>query len=270
MLHKMDAITNTTKTNYTKIAKNSIFLKIGSFLSVSTILIGLTACSLENADKDEYANSSAEEIYQEAVTHLDKGRFEPASKSYEALENHFPFGETTTKGQLEVIYAYYKDQEYLQSITAAERFLRLHPLNEHADYAHYMKAISYFDQTKTMLSRWIATNPALRDVSNYQAAFKSFQTIVKNYPQSKYANDSRAHMVYIRNVLAAHELSIANYYIERNADLAAANRAKYILEHLPNTPAEKPALDLLQNQYEKLKITSLLKEDQTNLNKKKA
>lgn len=225
--------------------------------SLST-LIFLTGCSLSGSDSDSYANYSAKQIYDEAVTHLTKGRFEPAVKSYEALETHFPFGDITTKGQLELIYAYYKDQEHLQAITAAERFLRLHPLSNHADYVYYMKGIAHFEQGRSMASYWIPSNPALRDVSNYKEAFKDFKTLIHNFPSSEYATDARARMIYIRNLLAEHELNVADYYLQREAYLAAANRARYILEHLSNTPAEKGALEVMEKTYAKLKLTPLL------------
>lgn len=234
--------------------KIKMLKKISIYPVLITGILGLSACSLNDADRDDYANSKADEIYQEAVTHLDKGRFNPAVKSYEALETHFPFGDTTTKGQLEIIYAYYKDQEYLQSITAAERFLRLHPLHQDADYVFYMKGVNYFEQGRNFLTRFMPINPAYRDISNYHAAFHNFKTVVNNYPTSKYAKDARAHMIYIRNIIAEHELNIANYYYEREAYLAAANRATYVLEHIPNTPAEKPALDVLEKSYSRLKL----------------
>ncbi|MBP9722787.1 MAG: outer membrane protein assembly factor BamD [Gammaproteobacteria bacterium] len=231
-------------------------------LVLASSALFLTNCS--SADRDEYANSSADEIYKEAVTHLNKGRFEPAIKSYEALETHFPFGETTTNGQLELIYAYYKNQDYVQAITAAERYLRLHPLSPNADYVYYMKGLSYFEQGINMLTNIVNTNPALRDVTHYQTAFQHFQTVVRQYPKSKYAHDAKRHMIFARNIIAEHEVAIANYYIERKAYVAAANRARYVLEHLPNTPAEKKALDILENAYAQLKLTPLLKSNGLN------
>ncbi len=228
--------------------------------SLSTIVF-LTGCSLDGSNGDSYANYSAKQIHDEAVTHITKGRYEPAIKSYEALETHFPFGDITTKGQLEIIYAYYKDQENLQAVTAAERYLRLHPLSNYADYVYYMKGVAHFEQGRSMSSYWLPTNPALRDVSNYKEAFKDFKTVVNNYPNSLYANDARAHMIYIRNLLAEHELNIADYYIQREAYLAAANRARYVIEHLPNTPAEKGALEVMQKTYTKLKLTPLLEQN---------
>lgn len=241
---------------------------IGLSLAPFIFISGLSNCSLDSKEHDYYANSSASDIYNEAVEHLNKGRFEPATKSYEALETHFPFGDITTKGQLEMIYAYYKDLEYLQAITAAERFIRLHPLSEHADYAHFLKGVAYFEYGTNMLEKWLPSNPALRDISKYKSAFESFNKVVTSYPNSKYANDARSRMVFIRNIIAEHELTVAKYYIKRDAYLAAANRARYIIEHLPNTPAEKNALEILKLSYDKLNLTPKLAANNTKAGKK--
>lgn len=249
---------------YNNLCKKSKFTSKIILSSVSIIL--LTNCSLDG-NRDYYADNSAEQIYTEAVEHLNKGRFEAATKSYEALETHFPFGEFTTKGQLEVIYAYYKDLEYLQSITAAERFLRLHPLSENADYAYYLHGVANFEHGTTMMTRWLPNNPALRDVTNFKMAFDSFKKVVVAYPNSKYATDARTRMVYIRNILAEHELTVAKYYMEREAFLAAANRARYVIEHLPNTPAEQNAVAILKETYNKLNLASILKSKDNNQRK---
>lgn len=225
-------------------------------LAAFTLIATLSNCSSE--DRDQYANKSSEEIYKEAVNNMTHDRYEQAIKSYEALETHFPFGETTTKGQLEVLYAYYKNQEYIQATTAADRYLRLHPFSQYADYVHYIKGLCNFEQGSNLVTYLLNTRPELRDVSNFKSAFDNFQTIVKQYPNSKYANDSRHRMIFAKNIIAEHELSIARYYVERKAYLAAANRARYILEHLENTPAEKPALHLMQEMYARLNITPVL------------
>jgi len=248
---------NIKNNDFTKLAK--LFLPI--FFAFNLLLTG---CSSTDTEKDEYANRSSDEIYKEAVKHLDKGRYELAIKSYEALETHFPFGENTTKGQLELIYAYYKNQDFIQAVTSSERYLRLHPLSPNADYVLYLKGLSAFEQGITMLTSIVNTNPAYRDISNYKTAFANFQTIVKQYPNSKYAKDARQHMIFARNIIAEHELAIAEYYVERKAYLAAANRARYILEHLQNTPAEQKALTVLENSYANLNLTPLLKTDTTN------
>ena len=59
-------------------------------------------------------------------------------------------------------------------------------------------------------------------------------------------------MVYLRNLLARHEIHVANYYASRNAWLAAVNRAKYVVENYQLTPAVETALEIMVQAYTEL------------------
>ena len=56
-------------------------------------------------------------------------------------------------------------------------------------------------------------------------------------------------MIYLKNILAQHEIYVANFYMERKAYIAAVGRARYVLEHMPNTPQVPEALSILVNAY---------------------
>lgn len=69
-------------------------------------------------------------------------------------------------------------------------------------------------------------------------------------------------MIYLKNLLANHEIYVADFYMKRGAYLAAIGRAKYVIEHLPNTPQTPFALSILIEAYEilgydELRTTSL-------------
>ena len=64
-------------------------------------------------------------------------------------------------------------------------------------------------------------------------------------------------MLFIRNVMADNELAAAQWYIKREAYLAAANRAQYVIEHFPEAPAVPEALEVLAEAYEKLGLDDL-------------
>ena len=69
-------------------------------------------------------------------------------------------------------------------------------------------------------------------------------------------------MIYLRNLLAEHEIYVADFYMKRGAYLAAVGRAKYVIEHLPNTPQTPNALSILVEAYDLLDYQELR---QTNL-----
>jgi outer membrane protein assembly factor BamD len=64
-------------------------------------------------------------------------------------------------------------------------------------------------------------------------------------------------MRYLRNVLAKNEVHVANYYMRRGAFVAAANRARYVIENYPKTPSVPDALVVMAKAYKVLEMEDL-------------
>jgi outer membrane protein assembly factor BamD len=92
-------------------------------------------------------------------------------------------------------------------------------------------------------------DPAKRDLSYMQQAFNDFQKLIQMYPNSSYAADSRKRMIHIRSLLANHELQTAEFYYQRKAYVAAANRASYVVQHLPGAKQVPQALAIMVKSY---------------------
>ena len=84
-----------------------------------------------------------------------------------------------------------------------------------------------------------------------------FQELLRRFPNSAYAPDARERMIFLRNRLAAYENHVAEYYIERQAYVAAINRAKYVLEHYPGAPDTERSLEIMAEAYETLGMMDL-------------
>ena len=108
------------------------------------ILISAMLFSCAGADKDETAEYSAKELYEEAQTAIDSAEFQTAVKHLETLEARYPFDPYAKQAQLDIAYAYYKFEELDQATSAVERFARLHPRDPHMDYVYYLKGLINF------------------------------------------------------------------------------------------------------------------------------
>ena len=64
-------------------------------------------------------------------------------------------------------------------------------------------------------------------------------------------------MVYLRNILAEYELHVARFYLQRGAYIAAANRAKTVVESYQQTPAVAEALVILAKSYKIMGLDDL-------------
>lgn len=222
------------------------------------IVLFLTACSENSKITDIFADWTAEDFYSQATQALKSGEFETAIKQLETLEARFPFSPYAKQAQLDVAYAYYKFDEADSAIAAADRFIRLNPRDPNVDYAWYLKGLANFSRGGGILDGWFPRDPAEHDIKSLNQAIQDFSTLVRRFPDSKYAGDSYQRLVFLRNKLADHEIKVAKYYIKRGAWLAAARRAQYTIENYQHTPASRQALQVLELAYNELKLPELV------------
>jgi outer membrane protein assembly factor BamD len=218
--------------------------------------------SCAGIDKDETADYSAKELYEEAQSAIDTAEFQTAVKHLESLEARFPFDPYAKQAQLDIAYAYYKFDELDQATSAVERFARLHPRDPHMDYVYYLKGLINFNRGQGLLDVWFPREPSRHDPAVLEQAFNDFATLVRRFPNSTYAGDANQRMIYLRNQLAEKEILIAQFYIERKSWLSAAKRAKAVIERFPNTIWTKDALDIMLLSYQKLELTDLAADTQ--------
>jgi len=190
--------------------------------------------------------------YERAREALNRGNFSEAITQLEALDARYPFGRYAEQAQLDMIYARYRSLEPESAIIAAERFIRLNPQSPHVDYAYYIKGLANYYADVSLGARYFSVDADARDPGRQRDAFNDFNQLVTSFPDSPYAADAAQRMIAIKNRLAAYELKVARYYIKREAYVAAAERAKYVVQHLPETPAAPDALALLVELYQVL------------------
>lgn len=210
---------------------------------------------------------SEKELYDAARKNLDDESFQVAVRNFQMLEARYPFGPYAEQAQLEIIYAHYRNYEPEAAIAAADRFIRLHPQHPNVDYAYYIKGLANYIEGEGFLNRFLPTDMTMRDPGSALQSFEDFRQLLYRYPDSSYAADAKARMVYLRARLARHEINIANYYFKRDAYLAAANRGRYVVEHFPQTPATADALAVMVQAYQLLGLDDLAKDSLAVLNK---
>mgnify|MGYP001159428458 CR=1 FL=1 len=221
-------------------------IKVSYLLSFLSIFI-LASCSSTEEELDE--RLLEKELYDASQVRLKNGNFNNAIRSLEILERRFPFGRYAEQAQAELIYAYYRNFEFEAARSAAERFIDLHPRHPHTSYAYYLRGLSAFTDDSGIFSRYFTSDLSKRDIEPAQQSFEDLSEFLARYPKSPYASHARQRMIYLKNILAQHEIYIANFYMERKAYVAAVGRARYVIEHMPNTPQVPEALSILVIAY---------------------
>jgi len=199
-----------------------------------------------------------EKLFRNARSEMDKGNYKTAIDRYEILESRFPFGHYATQAQLDIAYTYFKYGEADSAVAAIERFIKLNPRHETADYAHYLRGLINFNRGGSALDRIIDRDLSDFDRNILLTAYDDFQFVIRKYPNSPYADDSKQRIVYLRNELATSDLKIAQFYASRSAWVAAANRTQSIISNFQGTSAIKETLELQLQAYQALGLDDLV------------
>ena len=224
-----------------------------SVLLLMVAMLGLSGCAGDTRDDDR----GPEELYEEAQRSLQNRNYGRAIEQYRRLTTLYPFGRHAEQSQLDMAYAYYQVNQPERAITTLDRFIRTYPTHPNVDYAWYLKGLVHYEETMGFLRRMFPGQVVDRDQTSAREAFMDFQELIRRHPQSRYVADARQRMVFLRNVLAEHEIVVGEYYFRRGAYIAAINRAKYVIENYPQAPANINALDLKARAYSRLDLPEL-------------
>jgi len=249
---------------------NNTFVKL--FL-LTTLFSFLSACStlgLVSSEEDIEKKSkwTAAQFYDEAKSELKDENYVSAIELYESLETRYPFGHFAQQAQIDLAYAYYKNDDPDSAIATANRFIRIHPRHASVDYLYYLKGLINFNRGIGFLERYLPTDKSQRDPGAAVNSLDNFETLLRRFPNSKYAADSKQRIVALKSNLALYDLNVAKYYIKRGAHVAAVNRAKHIIEKYPRSTAVPRALLLMISSYQEIGMNDLAADAQKiyNLN----
>ena len=208
-------------------------------------------------DEEQFAKDSPDQVYSDARKDLRNGNYENAIARYELLEARYPFSDQAKQGQLDLLYAYYKNHAGESAVDQAEQFIRENPTHPRVDYAHYIRGLVYFESGLTWIERMFKADLSQRPPTEARKSFQAFQTLVQQFPKSPYAADAQQRMVYLRNRLADYEVAVARFYLKRSAYVGAASRARGVIEAYDGAPAIDDALKVLAESYRKLGVDDL-------------
>ena len=196
-------------------------------------------------------------MYNEAKTALDNGEIDRAVRFYERLVARFPYGKYHEQAQIELAYALYRDNKPDEALSAINRFIKIYPTHPRIDYAYYLRGLVNFNRRIGLLEKYFSDDITRRDLQYVRQSFQDFGELLNKFPNSSYAPDARQRMVYLRNGLANAELMVASYYFRRGAFIAAAGRAKFLLETYQEAPQAADALAIMAESYRRLGRTQL-------------
>jgi outer membrane protein assembly factor BamD len=214
-----------------------------------------TGCADSNYDPTK--DWSVDKLYNEAKDEMAAGGYDKAIGMYEKLEGRAAGTPLAQQAQLDKAWAQFKTNEPVQAIATLDRFIKLHPASPALDYALYLKGLVNFNDNLGLFSSLAQQDLAERDPKQAKESFEAFRELVVRFPNSKYAEDGRLRMAFIKNSLARSDVHVARFYFKRGAYVAAINRAQATVQEYRDVPAVEEALFIMVQSYDKLGLNQL-------------
>ena len=209
-------------------------------LLACAIVIPASGCAGNKAKSDTaYIARDVNTLYALAKERLDNQRYPEAAAIFDEVERQHPYSVWARRAQMMSAFSYYMAAKYPEAISSAQRFLTIHPGNKDAPYAHYLIAMSHYQQIEDVT----------RDQASTQLAANAFGELMRRYPDSRYASDARLKLDLINDHLAGKEMEIGRFYQRSGKWLAATLRFREVVEKYQTTNHTPEALERLVECY---------------------
>ncbi len=182
------------------------FFKI--FLIFFLLSFSLTNCTKKEKTSlivEEDAESQMIRAFKEGYEEFEAGDALYAAKKFNEAELLFPQSSWAPKAALMAAYVYYAQDYYFDAEAELKRFIKTYPKNPDINYAHFLLAMCYYEKIVD----------AKKDLGPLLLAQEKFNFIIKNYPESDYALDSKYKLDLIQDYLASKEMYIASHYMKK-------------------------------------------------------
>ena len=221
---------------------------------IRIILISLiflvTSCSnkpiKKSIVKEKSLDAQVLEAYKEGKAALEEGDVLFAAKKFNEAEILFPQSEWAPKSALMAAYSYYIQDYYADSIAELSRFIKIYTNHEDLDYAYYLLAICYYEQI-------VDEKKDLQSIINSK---KTFEILIKKYPNSEYSVDANFKMDLIYDILASKEMYVGRYYVKKKKWISAINRFRSVIDNYDTSIYTEEALYRLVEIYYLIGLTN--------------
>ena len=214
--------------------------RTAALLLACAIVIPAAGCARNKTGSDTaYIARDVNSLYALAKQKLDKSQYEDAAKLFDEVERQHPYSVWARRAHMMSAFSYYMAQKYPEAISSAQRFLTIHPGNKDAPYAHYLIAMSHYQQIEDVT----------RDQASTANAQQAFGELMRRYPDSRYASDARLKLDLINDHLAGKEMEIGRFYQRSGKWIAATLRFRKVVDQYQTTNHTPEALERLVECY---------------------
>lgn len=220
-----------------------------ALLALMLAVLSLSGCAWfkglgRGSDHGDVLDTPAQVLANEAELSYKDGQWDEAADLYQQLKDRYPYSRFGLLADLRVGDAYFQAKRYDEAVLAYEDFIRLHPKNEGVPYATYQMGMVYHTQMLT----------ADRDPSNARKASETFQRLVRQYPNSEWAQKAFPRLKEALARQAMHDMTVGNFYYNTKQYEAAIGRFKRVLTQYPDVGLYAEAMDKIQRSQARLDV----------------
>jgi outer membrane protein assembly factor BamD len=166
--------------------------------------------------------SNAAKAYEKGMLEKKDGNPMEATRFFEYVRNNFPYSQYASLAQLAIADMAFERDDWGQAAIQYQDFVKGHPSHPKADYAAFRVGLSYFNDRPSEL--FILPPSFEKDQGPLRQALEALNRFVNGYPKSEYVPKARAMISDCRDMLAAHEHYVAEFYWKREQWRGAAGR----------------------------------------------
>jgi len=208
--------------------------------------LALAACGGAPVKPANYGEE-AQAAYERAERSLDRGEYEGARNLFTEISEQFAMSPYGALAEYRLGDLYFEEGSYVLAADAYRRFAQKRPTHAKAEEAELAAARCAFEQ---MPGEWLVMPPAHeRELVSAKEAYGALQRFVKGRPSSALLPEAERMLGVVTDRLAAHELYVAKFYLDRSNALAAARRLSGMLTSYPTTGVASEGRYLLARSY---------------------
>ena len=208
-----------------------------------TLLCFCLSCANSNInsinDRNKNQSIEPENLYILAKLNFDEQNYELAKNQFMEINKLFPLSNEAIQSEIMIAFIEYVQMDYDMAILNYKNIINKYPSHKDLDYVYYMIAICNYEQLQD------------EELDGYynNLALNSFDQVIKRFPESKYAKDSRQKIILVESNIAAKHMAIGRFYLNNRKHFAALNRFKIVVNEFSITKFTPEALHRMVEAY---------------------
>ena len=233
---------------FTHCFKKTLPDKIAYLVCVYLMMaVALGGCADGNKDEELTAQieQPVDQLYNDALNTALSGELALAAPKFEEVERQLPYSTWAVKAQIMAAWSFYEANDYVQAESSLDRFIQLYPADSLTEYAHYLKALVFYEQIVDVE----------RDANMTRKALIALEDLLRRYPSGPYSRDAQLKAELTRSHLAGKEMAVGRFYLKQGHYAAALTRYAHVIRNYDRTNQVPEALYRMAESYLSLGLT---------------